>query len=37
MRSEGRNAFMEYQLPRAVINVKQGAGRLIRDETTAAC
>jgi Rad3-related DNA helicase len=24
---------MEYQLPRAVINVKQGAGRLIRDET----
>lgn len=30
--SEGRNAFMEYQLPRAVINLKQGAGRLIRDE-----
>ncbi|MEP7073705.1 MAG: ATP-dependent DNA helicase [Nitrosospira sp.] len=29
---EGRNAFMEYQLPRAVINLKQGAGRLIRDE-----
>ena len=26
---------MEYQLPRAVINVKQGAGRLIRDEPTA--
>ena len=24
---------MEYQLPRAVINLKQGAGRLIRDET----
>jgi ATP-dependent DNA helicase DinG len=24
---------MDYQLPRAVINVKQGAGRLIRDET----
>jgi ATP-dependent DNA helicase DinG len=23
---------MEYQLPRAVINLKQGAGRLIRDE-----
>ena len=23
---------MEYQLPRAVINMKQGAGRLIRDE-----
>ncbi|WP_226470945.1 ATP-dependent DNA helicase [Dechloromonas denitrificans] len=33
MRQQGRNAFMEYQLPRAVINVKQGAGRLIRDET----
>ena len=33
MKSEGRNAFMDYQLPRAVINVKQGAGRLIRDET----
>ena len=28
----GRNAFMEYQLPRAVITLKQGAGRLIRDE-----
>jgi ATP-dependent DNA helicase DinG len=33
MNREGRNAFMEYQLPRAVINVKQGAGRLIRDES----
>ena len=33
MQKQGRNAFMEYQLPRAVINVKQGAGRLIRDET----
>ncbi|SBT05561.1 putative ATP-dependent helicase YoaA [Candidatus Accumulibacter aalborgensis] len=33
LKSAGRNAFMEYQLPRAVINVKQGAGRLIRDET----
>jgi len=32
MKREGRNAFMEYQLPRAVISVKQGAGRLIRDE-----
>lgn len=29
---EGRNAFIEYQLPRAVINLKQGVGRLIRDE-----
>ncbi|MGE5492033.1 MAG: ATP-dependent DNA helicase [Actinomycetota bacterium] len=33
MNKAGRNAFMEYQLPRAVINVKQGAGRLIRDES----
>ena len=32
MKQEGRNAFMDYQLPRVVINVKQGAGRLIRDE-----
>ena len=30
--AEGRNAFMEYQLPEAVITLKQGAGRLIRDE-----
>lgn len=29
----GGNAFMEYQVPRAVIALKQGAGRLIRDET----
>jgi len=29
---QGRNAFMEFQLPRAIINLKQGAGRLIRDE-----
>ena len=33
LKKQGRNAFIEYQLPRAVINVKQGAGRLIRDET----
>ncbi len=32
MKAEGRNAFMDYQLPRAVINIKQGSGRLIRDE-----
>jgi ATP-dependent DNA helicase DinG len=31
--AEGHNAFMEYQVPEAVINLKQGAGRLIRDET----
>ena len=29
---QGRNAFMEYQLPRTIITLKQGAGRLIRDE-----
>ncbi len=28
----GRSAFFEYQLPEAVITLKQGAGRLIRDE-----
>ncbi len=28
----GRNAFMTYQLPHAAISLKQGAGRLIRDE-----
>ncbi|MCL2829193.1 MAG: ATP-dependent DNA helicase [Betaproteobacteria bacterium] len=32
MKEAGINAFIDYQLPRAVINVKQGAGRLIRDE-----
>jgi len=29
----GGNAFMDHQVPRAVIALKQGAGRLIRDET----
>jgi ATP-dependent DNA helicase DinG len=33
MNAEGRNAFMEYQVPQAVITLKQGAGRLIRDES----
>jgi ATP-dependent DNA helicase DinG len=28
----GHNAFSEYQLPEAVMLLKQGAGRLIRDE-----
>ena len=32
LRKEGRNAFVEYQLPEAVLKLKQGAGRLIRDE-----
>ncbi len=30
---EGRSAFLEYQLPQAAITLKQGAGRLIRDDT----
>ena len=33
MNREGRSPFFEYQLPEAVITLKQGAGRLIRDET----
>lgn len=33
LNQQGRNAFMEYQLPRTIITLKQGAGRLIRDET----
>lgn len=31
MRKQGGNPFMEYQLPQAVIALKQGVGRLIRD------
>lgn len=29
----GKNAFFDYQMPSAAIALKQGAGRLIRDET----
>ena len=32
IRESGGNAFGEYQLPQAVIAMKQGVGRLIRDE-----
>ena len=32
LNEQGHNAFMEYQVPEAVIALKQGAGRLIRDE-----
>jgi len=32
MRKEGLNPFMTYQLPNAVLSLKQGAGRLIRDK-----
>ncbi|MFM7459720.1 MAG: ATP-dependent DNA helicase [Burkholderiales bacterium] len=30
--ANGGNAFMQYQVPHAAITLKQGAGRLIRDE-----
>ena len=33
MEKNGLNGFMHHQLPVAIINLKQGAGRLIRDET----
>lgn len=33
LREAGRNPFMDWQLPTAVITLKQGAGRLIRNET----
>jgi len=33
LRAEGGNPFIELQLPQAVLQLKQGAGRLIRDET----
>jgi ATP-dependent DNA helicase DinG len=33
IRQRGGNAFTELQLPQAVLSLKQGAGRLIRDET----
>ncbi|MES2316616.1 MAG: ATP-dependent DNA helicase [Pseudomonadota bacterium] len=33
MEKQGMNGFMHHTLPEAIINLKQGAGRLIRDET----
>ncbi|MEM7082375.1 MAG: ATP-dependent DNA helicase [Pseudomonadota bacterium] len=33
MRKQGGNPFMDYQLPTAVLALKQGVGRLIRDES----
>ncbi len=32
LRRDGRNPFLEYQVPQAAIALKQGTGRLIRDE-----
>lgn len=33
MEAEGKNPFMEYQIPEAVIKFKQGIGRLVRSKT----
>nr|WP_308632377.1 ATP-dependent DNA helicase [Oxalicibacterium solurbis] len=33
LEKKGMNGFIHHQLPAAIINLKQGAGRLIRDET----
>jgi hypothetical protein len=33
LRQQGGNPFRDFQLPQAVISLKQGAGRLIRDAT----
>jgi ATP-dependent DNA helicase DinG len=32
IRREGGNGFMEHQVPQAVLTLKQGAGRLLRDQ-----
>ena len=33
IRRQGGNGFMEHQLPTAALSLKQGAGRLLRDQT----
>lgn len=33
LKKEGRNAFLSYQLPKAILTLKQGFGRLIRKKT----
>ena len=33
LRAKGGNPFTEFQLPQAILQLKQGAGRLIRDDT----
>jgi ATP-dependent DNA helicase DinG len=35
LRRQGRNPFFDYQLPQAVLALKQGVGRLIRDRDDA--
>jgi ATP-dependent DNA helicase DinG len=37
LKRAGGNPFFDYQLPHAVISLKQGAGRLIRRESDRAC
>ena len=37
MELEGKNPFMEYQVPQAVMKFKQGFGRLIRTKTDRGC
>lgn len=32
MKENGQNPFMEYQVPRAIVSLQQGVGRLIRDQ-----
>lgn len=32
LKKQGRNPFQDYQLPQAVISLRQGVGRLIRDQ-----
>jgi len=33
LQEDGRNAFAEFQVPQAVLSLKQGFGRLIRTKT----
>ena len=33
IRREGGNGFMDHQLPQAALSLKQGAGRLLRDDS----
>ncbi|MFC1884346.1 ATP-dependent DNA helicase [Thermodesulfobacteriota bacterium] len=37
IRNDGRNSFMEYQVPSAIISFKQGLGRLIRKRSDRGC
>jgi ATP-dependent DNA helicase DinG len=37
IKNDGRNPFMEYQVPSAIISLKQGLGRLIRKSSDRGC